>query len=327
MIGASASEAAKRKRDQVDEACSEEMVTADLLHGLLPRPLGRFALPALAAGRRALVLGMGGGCDVIAALALARAWEQVAGPGATVLYATCISPRPLAEDNDRVAEHLWRCRPERRPLQRGEEGYGGTLIEQSLPRGPDGSPYMFVVPRDGKNGGSVEAATAENSAALAGSLEALRVETVLAVDLGGDSLTGGIDFATHVELGRDRQVLHALRASGLPFVHLVLGPGCDGESSEEAMRAAIRTADERGELLGVLPLDGVISFMSEHSGMLSPSRTPNILKAALDHLAAGPVVSADAPDAHCQISRHGNSQAIPWSWLTVALALRGAGER
>ena len=97
--------------------------------------------------------------------------------------------------------------------------------------------------------------TAANSAAVHEALRALRVSEVLAVDCGGDVLTGGLDFATHVELGRDRQVLRALQTSAVPYTMVVLGPGCDAESSVAAMTTCVRASEESGELLGVLPLD------------------------------------------------------------------------
>ena len=47
-------------------------------------------------------------------------------------------------------------------------------------------------------------------------------------------------------------MLHALRATRLPLVQVVFGPGCDGESSVEAMRPAVKSIDEANALLAEL---------------------------------------------------------------------------
>ena len=71
---------------------------AVLYDGLLPRPLQNFPLPPLSASSRAIVIGMGGGCDVFAATALGRLWQSQSPEGATVLFANCIGARPLPDD-------------------------------------------------------------------------------------------------------------------------------------------------------------------------------------------------------------------------------------
>ena len=119
----------------------------------------------------------------------------------------------------------------------------------------------------------------------------------------------------------DAQVLHALRASGVPCVHLVFAPGCDGESSAAAMADAVRALDDAGKLLGSMPLNELIVPMSRYAASLSASRTPNLIKAAFERRAQA------APDARfgaelCTIRRHGHEAQVPYSWLTVALALK-----
>ena len=109
-----------------------------LYAGLLPRELPVFSLPPLGAQRRGFVLGMGGGCDVFAAFAVARLWA--ASEIGDVLYGNCIGARPLPQDHESVTPHLFRCPPEPVALVPGDEAYGSTRLECSLPRGPDASP-------------------------------------------------------------------------------------------------------------------------------------------------------------------------------------------
>ncbi|EOD39466.1 hypothetical protein EMIHUDRAFT_199930 [Emiliania huxleyi CCMP1516] len=274
-----------------------------LYDGLLPRALSIFELPSLRSGQRGIVIGMGGGCDVLGALAFAQAWEA-RSPGATVLFANCVSPRPMPS-HEQLAPHLWRCPPNVVPLAAGDGCYGSTRLEQSLPRGAEGSPFLLVVPEDGKGPSSVEEVTRANTGAITSSLARLRVDAILAVDLGGDSLTGGVDFASDPECGRDRQ------------------------SAVGAMRAAVRHVDESGALLGVVPLAPLLEPLCRHSAPLAPNRTPNIIKSALER-AAAPPEAADEGDGEgsgaarpdlCTINRHGNTAHVPWSWLTVVFCL------
>lgn len=296
---------------------------------LAPRALPNYEMPKLQAGQRAIVIGMGGGCDVFAAVAMANMWQSQCESGALVLSANCIGPRPLPDDHEPVTSSLYKLPADPVPLQPGDEAYGSTRLELSVsPRGAEGSPYLIQIPTDGKSGQPLEEVTKTNSAAVMEALQALRVDLVVAVDCGGDSLTGGFDFeGGSFEFGRDRQVLHALAASGVPFVQIILGPGCDGESSIEAMQKAVQQADASGTVLGIIPLDALVPQMALFTQTLRPSRTPNILAHALQVVkkrqAGEAPVDADDESEHCVIRRHGGEASIPWGWLTVGLVLKG----
>ena len=160
-------------------------------HALLPRALTQYVLPPLS--NRGLVLGMGGGCDVFAAYALSQAWSQQE-VGSCILYGNCIGQRTLADDHEKLGPHLFCCPPSVAALQAGDEAYGTTRLEQSVPRGVEGSPLLFMVPSKGGRDADIERVTAANTEAICDSLRQLNVDIVLAVDLGGDSLTGGVDF-------------------------------------------------------------------------------------------------------------------------------------
>eukprot|EP00928_Gymnodinium_smaydae_P045828 TRINITY_DN30502_c0_g1_i1.p1 TRINITY_DN30502_c0_g1~~TRINITY_DN30502_c0_g1_i1.p1 ORF type:complete len:311 (+),score=43.46 TRINITY_DN30502_c0_g1_i1:143-1075(+) len=301
-------------------------------HGLLPRDLPLYKLPELTLTSRALVIGMGGGCDVFAAVSLAARWQSESPEGAKVLSANCISERPLPDDHEPlVPGALYKIPSTPVALVVGDEAYGSTRLECSVdPRGPEGSPFLIVVPKDGKSGLKLEEVTSANSDAVKSALDYLKVDRVIAVDLGGDSLTGGKDFqGGSFEFSRDRQVLHALSASGIAFTQIVFGPGCDGESSINAMQKAVAKAHDDGDLLGVLPLAELVAQMRMATKTLSPSRTPNILAWAFEVLKNREQCNGNAGDEQTEnqefykIERHGNTQLVPWSWLTIGLAIRG----
>ena len=96
---------------------------------------------------------------------------------------------------------------------------------------------------------------------------------------------------------------------------------------------------------GVLPLEGLGPSMAQLARTLKPSRTPNIIRSALERLAvedqakeaqaaetigvAGTVEEAartaeEAEEELFTIIRHGRTETVPWRWLTVALAFRGS---
>ena len=115
---------------------------------LLPRALPLYTLPPLTASSRAIVIGMGGGCDVFASTVLGRMWQSQATAGAVVLFANCIGPRPLRDDHSQVSPFLYRVPAEPVALVPGDQGYGTTKLDNSVdPRGPEGAPFMFMVPK------------------------------------------------------------------------------------------------------------------------------------------------------------------------------------
>ena len=79
---------------------------------LLPedaRPLV-YSLPPLGPSSRALVLGMGGGCDVFAAYSIAQLWGEQASchESAVVLYGNAVSPvLDSMANNDHHSIHAW----------------------------------------------------------------------------------------------------------------------------------------------------------------------------------------------------------------------------
>lgn len=69
-------------------------------------------------------------------------------------------------------------------------------------------------------------------------------------------MTGGVDFdGGHPELSPDRQVLHMLTELGVPFVHVVVAPCCDGESTFRQMEGAMIALQAKGCYRGCFPID------------------------------------------------------------------------
>lgn len=282
------------------------------LETLLFAPDRRWRWPSLA-GKRVLVLGMGGGCDVFSAYALAQSLAtDPLHSGSHIVYGT--SQSRVIEGKDRlvpVSPRIYRCAPGSvpEPLSPTNDGYyGSSGLALSLPRGPDGCPLVFVVDKQGRD-----------KALLQQEAASLRFDVIVGVDTGGDSLTGGNDFAeSKVCNGRDAQVLDvcsALARDGdiSAFYHVVAGPGCDAESSyADLCRALKPKADgSRGGYAGYLDLEPHVPLLQELCQHLAGNRTPNLIARSF----AGPL----SPATWMRIARHGESQLIPRHWLQRAL--------
>jgi len=169
-------------------------------------------------------------------------------------------------------------------------------------------------------------------------LDHLGVDFVLAADTGGDSLTGGKDWAVSKVTGRDQQVLSALVEyrkvrPHFRFIHVVLGPGCDAETSEDEMRRQVAADEVDADLpwcagrryLGAFSMEAAIAEMVPLVATLAPNRTPGIMWRALAdtencHLPRAPVAEGengghDDGEDRVVLERHGNQALVPRRWL------------
>eukprot|EP01006_Ploeotia_vitrea_P022341 TRINITY_DN54747_c0_g1_i1.p1 TRINITY_DN54747_c0_g1~~TRINITY_DN54747_c0_g1_i1.p1 ORF type:complete len:329 (+),score=31.04 TRINITY_DN54747_c0_g1_i1:60-989(+) len=248
--------------------------------------------------KRVVVIGMGGGCDVFSAFSLHKLLQRD-NPNGTFTFGNCVGTRDSLADHPQLTTHLY-APGAHKPLPPGSEDgkntYGTTLLERSIPQSTSkvllhhddsGSiegttgPLIFEVPL---KKGDVDTVTQTNTAALVHAWKWLQADVVIGVDNGGDSLTFGVDFKDgKPELGRDYQVLSALRSSQLPFFHVVFGPGCDGESTQEAMEQAVTKLDATGNLCGYLHIGDNLGVMKEEGcPKIGATRTPHIMWAAAD---------------------------------------------
>lgn len=247
----------------------------------------------------------------------------------TAHFGNCISPRKL-DGHPRVSPHIYGVPAHGVPIDPSVTNYGTTLTEQSLPAGPfvsggegwDGvegsdlvSPILCVVPC---KTGNPDECTVTNKGALVPELQSLGFDWVVGIDAGGDSLTGGIDFQAggSPELGRDRQMLHVLSATGIPFTHLVVAPCCDGESEQVEMQKALETCAKEGQVQGVFGIESLIPFMQQLVVGQGSTRTPNIMLRAF----ARDLPVVEVPGDIVVVPRNRNP-AIDRSWLLCAVAL------
>jgi hypothetical protein len=248
----------------------------------------RFDFPDVT-GRRVLVLGLGGGCDVITAFAVSRLldFEQATA----VIYAN--TKTAGVGRADAVTEHIRRVPGPRREPSRRKDGHGTTRIDQTVPRGPEGCPWIFLLD------------DAEAETALAGEVRALAFDLILGVDTGGDSIV-----ALPAKMaGRDQRMLRVLRQTGVPLLHVVVAPGSDGESDAAELSRAFAAAAAAGRYRGCFVLDPVLPIFRALSEGLNPQRTPRIILAAVDERLE------KRGDGRVVVPR-GRHPVVPRGWLT-----------
>ncbi len=248
-----------------------------------------FVFPDVA-GQKILIQGLGGGCDVITAFALSKLLES--GQSQGVVYANTKTGDVGSVEH--VSPHVLRVSGPMIEASRRVKGRGKAWIDHSVPRKPNGSPWIVLL----------EDEVAERE--LVGEIQSLGFDLLVGVDTGGDSIAskGG-----RGHLGRDQRMLGVLRRIGLPLLHVVVAPGSDGETSCEDLSAAFAEHEADGRYRGCFPLDPMLPIFRAFRESLSPIRTPQIiLAAAEDRLAR-------TSNGRVVVPR-GRKPAVPKDWLT-----------
>ncbi len=184
---------------------------------------------------------MGGGCDVFSAYSIFHELsttipQQIDKKEINFYFGNCTGLRASIYSHKQLTEYFYEI-TRKSTLEENKKYWGTSMLEESLYRLPRtkgkgkeeekekekkggfAGPYLCVVPikkpKDElvtrHNLKTMNLITEYNSKALIDGWKHLNIDLVIAIDNGGDSITGGIDFhGESMELGRDRQVLHAL---------------------------------------------------------------------------------------------------------------------
>jgi hypothetical protein len=201
------------------------------------------------ASSRALVLGVGGGGDVVGALACARflefcglefalgglSWERA-------VYDPVPGPRRLSEvENVRALhEYAWLANA-------GSRTRNGVYFAESRMAAVQSAEILLV----DINGGAAGVV-----AGLRAALRHFKADLLVGLDVGGDSLAGGHEPGLRSPLA-DSVVLAAfaeLAQSGVQTLWGVFGYGSDGELSVEEIELALSRLAAAGGLLGCCSL-------------------------------------------------------------------------
>lgn len=250
------------------------------------------------AGRKALVLGLGGGCDVITAYAFSRLLPG--GELADVFYGN--TKTADAGATLPVTPHVLRVSGPMVESAHRVHRRGKAWIDHAIPRAANGSPLIFML----------DDQTAEQE--LAGQIQSLGFDLLIGIDTGGDSIA---TKRGRGHLGRDQRMVAVLLRTGLPLLHVVVAPGSDGEASEAKLRAAIHQRIDGGRYLGSFALDGLLPVYQVFREALGETRTPRIILAAFEDRLTRRGDRVVVP--------RGRKPAVPRSWLTTGFVFAPAG--
>lgn len=167
--------------------------------------------------------------------------------------------------------------------------YGTTKLEESIPFEYDKKndvfhgPYLFAVPikKFSDEINNISLATVINNSVLSESFNHLKLDLIIGIDNGGDSLTCGIDYHNDPKLARDIQVLHSMKNNlyNIPYIHYVFAPGSDGESTIQQLKSSRLNKDYN--YLGQFKFNKeLIQIMREKTKYLTDTRTSNIIYSA-----------------------------------------------
>jgi hypothetical protein len=210
--------------------------------------------------RRPLVIGIGGGGDVVGALATAEAMrlEHGAEPivGGVTWERRPVDPEPGPRSVDEI-EHAMRVAPavliaSHATCVRGS----GVRFAESRMAEFLGENTVLVDPNPGP------AAVAESLTAAAA---AVRADLVVFLDVGGDAIAHGDEPGLGSPLC-DALLLAAagrMAANGVPVVGGVFGIGCDGELTPRELDARLAEIAAAGGLIGVRALTGPVATRLE----------------------------------------------------------------
>ena len=207
-------------------------------------------------GRNVLVVGLGGGCDIISAYALSEMLKS-ANPE-KIVYGNTKRP---SSDRLSVTSHV-------QPL--AELPRAVDEIGYSIPDIAEDCPLVFTIPR--RLDTSLVREVAEEIAAL-------NCDLLIGVDTGGDSL---FEESSTGSEGRDKQMLRILQSADLPLIHVVFAPGSDGETSYREMQSCFAEKQRLGEYRGCFSLEPMVPLMKRLAAPLHKTRTPNIIVAAFE---------------------------------------------
>jgi hypothetical protein len=210
--------------------------------GAAPAP----GLDELLRGRRALAIGIGGGGDVVGALAVAECCRALGGDavlGGVTWERRPIDPLPGARTIDELsdAEPL---HPAVALAGPDTTGPGGFRFAESHMAGLLGSWVVLVDPNPGP------AAIADGVAAAAARFDC---DLVVLADVGGDVLAHGHEPGLSSPLC-DSVLLAAaplLAERGLETVGALFGAGCDAELTPDEVLERVAEVSAAGGLLGV----------------------------------------------------------------------------
>ena len=175
--------------------------------------------------KRILILSIGGGNDYISAYSIAK-WISKLYPGIDLILASSIEIKGEYKPLTKINDHLFTIEDFLPEFDFEIKNHSIRLIAQGIKNETMNLPYFVAINNDKPE---------KINLAYQELFDKVMPDCIFTVDNGGDSITGGLEGVN----GFDQNNLQALIEMEKPFHHLVIGPGCDGESSIEDFNECI----------------------------------------------------------------------------------------
>jgi hypothetical protein len=223
------------------------------------------SLTALRDANRALLIGMGGGGDVVGALAVSSLLDELGTDwllGGVAWERSPIDPRPGPRSLKEIRGGR-PCGSAAVLTEGGTRSLDGVEFSESKMAAHLGRPTLLL---------DITRGPAALAAGLAEAAEQLGCDAIVLLDVGGDVLAHGQEPGLASPLC-DAIVLSAgLRlARSLDVVGAVYGPGCDGELTPEEVLARITELQSAGALLGAWGLTPEACDLVESAAKVVPT--------------------------------------------------------
>jgi len=177
--------------------------------------------------KRILILSIGGGNDYIGAYSIAKLISKFY-PGIDLILASSIEIKGEYKPLTKINDHLFTIEDFLPEFDFEIKNHSIRLIAQGIKNETMNLPYFVAINNDKPE--KIKLAYQEL-------FDKVIPDCIFTVDNGGDSITGGLEGVN----GFDQNNLQALIEMEKQFHHLVIGPGCDGESSIEDFNECILT--------------------------------------------------------------------------------------
>ena len=242
-------------------------------------------------GKNVLVVGIGGGSDIISAYAVSQLLAS--GFPKTLVWGN--TKRGIDRGLKRISRHIYKVPPRVRTLSQGEQTHGTTRIDRSVPRGDRGCPLVFRL-----------SSQLARRMELTTEIDLMKFDHIFAVDTGAYSLLLERESSHN---RRDRKMLAVLQRCHAPLHQMTLGPGCVGETTFDVLRDNLSRLAASGQYLGCFPLKPFVDIFRTLGAPLKPVRTPNVLLAIHEGR-----VEAGAQPGYIVVPRARRPE-FPASWL------------
>jgi len=175
--------------------------------------------------KRILILSIGGGNDYIGAYSIAKLINKLY-PGIDFILASSIEIKGEYKPLTKINDHLFTIDDFMPESDFKIKNHSIRLIAKGIKNESMNLPYFVAI--NNHKPEKIKLAYQEL-------FDEVMPDCIFTVDNGGDSITGGFEGVN----GFDQNNLQSLKEMEKPFHHLVIGPGCDGESSIEDFNECI----------------------------------------------------------------------------------------